>query len=47
MLIRTVVLLPLQHKLKQKYASVNNRISDKFITYKQNKNISIQDIIQV
>ena len=29
MLIRTVVLLSLQHKLKQKYASAKNRISVK------------------
>ena len=46
MLIRTVVLLSQQHKLKQKYASAKNRISVKFIT-KQNKNTSIQDIIEV
>ena len=39
MLIWTVVLLSLQHKLEQKYASAKKR--------KQNKNTSIQDIIEV
>ena len=42
MLIRMVVLLSLQHKLKQKYASAKNRI-----LRKQNQNTSIQDIIEV
>ena len=47
MLIQMVVLLSLQHKLKQKYASAKNCISVKFIS-KQNKNTSsIQDIIEV
>ena len=32
MLIQTVVLLSLQHKMEQKYASAKNRISFKFIT---------------
>ena len=47
MLIRTVVLLSLQHQLEQKYASAKNRISVKFMTETTDKNTSIQDIIKV
>ena len=45
MVIRTVLLLSLEHKLKPKYASVKNRISVKFINVNK-KNTSIQDIIK-
>ena len=45
MLIRTVVLLSLQHKLKQKYASAKNRISVKFITWTKQQSMQLIDII--
>ena len=37
MLIRTVVLLSLQHKLKQKHANAKNRISVEFINVNKTK----------